>query len=82
MGYLPDYLCECHWGSAHIRVEIQHKDPFLSGPGREQGGSLFQPARLFVEELLQASLLARVEAPQPEILSDSDLVSGDRCQDA
>ena len=44
----------------------------------EQGGSLFQPARLFVEELLQASLLARVEAPQPEILSDSDLVSGDR----
>ena len=48
----------------------------------EQGGSLFQPARLFVEELLQASLLARVEAPQPEILSDSDLVSGDRCQDA
>ena len=48
----------------------------------EQGGSLFQPARLFVEELLQVSLLARVEAPQPEILSDSDLVSGDRCQDA
>ena len=42
----------------------------------EQCGSLFQPARLFVEELLQASLLARVEAPQPEILSDSDLVSG------
>ena len=26
----------------------------------------------------RASLLARVEAPQPEILSDSDLVSGDR----
>ena len=25
----------------------------------EQGGSLFQPARLFVEELLQAALLAR-----------------------
>ena len=44
----------------------------------EQCGSLFQPARLFVEELLQAFLLTRVEAPQPEILSDSDLVSGDR----
>ena len=43
-----------------------------------KAGSLFQPARLFVEELLQASLLTRVEAPQPEILSDSDLVSGDR----
>ena len=24
-------------GSAHIRVEIQHKDPFLSGPGRDRG---------------------------------------------
>ena len=24
-------------GSAHIRVEIQHKDPFLSGPGHDRG---------------------------------------------
>ena len=44
----------------------------------EQGGGLFQPARLFVEEWLQASCWAGVKAPQPEILSDSDRVSGDR----
>ena len=24
-------------GSAHIRVEIQHKDPFLSAPGHDRG---------------------------------------------
>ena len=24
-------------GSADIGVEIQHKDPFLSGPGRDRG---------------------------------------------
>ena len=43
----------------------------------EQCGGLFQPTRLFVEELLQASCLVGVKAPQPEILLDSDLVSGD-----
>ena len=31
------HILEMNEGSAHIRVEIQHKDPFLSGPGRDRG---------------------------------------------
>ena len=34
MTELEQQLTNALKGSAHIRVEIQHKDPFLSGPAR------------------------------------------------